>query len=300
MSAVSRIGLGTAQFGSRYGISNRAGRPDEREIAAILVRAFEAGVDIIDTATAYGDAEEIVGRHWPRSRAPRVVTKVPPVQAAVIEARDGQRWLDAIAASRDRLRIDKVHAVLAHHAADFVKPGWQHLVDALAQAKADSLTAYIGASIYDVGQLTLIESRFCPEIVQLPLNALDRRPLETGVLARLKSAGAEIHVRSVFLQGLLLMAPDDLPDFFAPVRGEIAALHRRWQEQGMSVLAGCLAFALRQKEVDAVIVGVNRRAEFDEIVAAVESASHVTAEADMPPAIDAAFLDPSRWPAFNA
>src|SRR6185312_7270942 len=99
-----------------------------------------------------------------------------------------------ICASRDRLRIDKVHAVLAHHAADFAKPGWQHLVDALAQAKADGLTAYIGASIYDVVQLTLIESRFCPEIVQLPLNALDRRPLETGVLARLKSAAAEIHV----------------------------------------------------------------------------------------------------------
>src|SRR6185437_14499852 len=151
MNALSRIGLGTAQFGSRYGISNREGRPDEGEIASILARAFEAGIDLIDTATAYGDAEKVIGRCWPRGRVPRIVTKVPPVQVAVIEARDGQRWLDAIATSRDRLRIDKLHAVLVHHAADFAKPGWQYLADALAQAKARGLTAHIGASIYDAG-----------------------------------------------------------------------------------------------------------------------------------------------------
>jgi aryl-alcohol dehydrogenase-like predicted oxidoreductase len=129
------------------------------------------------------------------------------------------------------------------------------------------------------------------------LNALDRRPLESGLLARLKGAGTEIHVRSVFLQGLLLMMPDELPDYFAKVREEIAGLHRLWQEQGLTAAAGCLAFALQQPEVDAVIVGVNQRSELDEIIAAVLPVARATIEAGPAPTVDARFLDPSCWPA---
>src|ERR1019366_2184149 len=102
MMALSRIGIGTAQFGSRYGISNRHGRPDEREVVDILDRAIEAGIDLLDTATVYGDAERIIGRHLPIGHRLRIVTKTPPVSAPTIEARDGQQWLDAIAASLER------------------------------------------------------------------------------------------------------------------------------------------------------------------------------------------------------
>jgi aryl-alcohol dehydrogenase-like predicted oxidoreductase len=82
------------------------------------------------------------------------------------------------------------------------------------------------------------------------------------------------------------------------VRKDIASLQTRWREQGLSAVAGCLAFALRKQEVDAVIVGVNRCAELDEIIAAVKFAPNVAATVDSVPTIDAAFLDPSRWPKF--
>lgn len=296
MSALSRIGLGTAQFGSRYGISNRQGQPDEREVAAILERAVAAGIDLFDTATAYGDAERIIGRHLPRGRTPRIVSKVPPVAAAAVQAGDGRAWLEAVAASLDRLRVGKLHAVLVHRASDFAKLGWQHLADALAQARQRGLTEHIGASVYDADQLALIGSRFAPEIVQLPLNALDRRLIDSGMLARLKSAGTEIHARSIFLQGLLLMPPHDMPEFFAPVRGPIGSLQQGWRAQGLSALAGCLAFALRRPEIDAAIVGVNRLAELDEIIAAVAAAEHTAVDPGVPTNIDATYLDSSRWP----
>lgn len=296
MTALSRIGIGTVQFGTRYGISNRHGRPDERQVADILDRAIEAGVDVLDTATAYGDAESIIGRLLPAGHPIRIVTKTPPVHAQTIEARDGQQWLDAIAASLERLRVDKVHAVLVHHTTDLDKPGWQHLVEALATAKERGWTARIGASVYAADQLALVENRLDPEIVQLPLNALDRRPIESGLLARLQAAGTEIHVRSVFLQGLLLMMPDEMPEFFAPVRKEIADLHRRWQGQGVNALAGCLAFALQQSQVGAVIVGVNRRSELEEIIAAVGAAAHAAIDFGPAPKVDSIYLDPSRWP----
>jgi aryl-alcohol dehydrogenase-like predicted oxidoreductase len=294
MNRLSRIGLGTAQFGSHYGISNRHGRPSERDIADILGRVIEAGVDLLDTATAYGDAESIIGRHLPVNHQIRIVTKVPPVRSESIEVRDGRQGLDAIADSLERLRVDSVHGVLIHQAPDLAKTGWQHLVEALQEMKARGWTAHVGASVYDADQLALVESRLRPDLVQLPLNALDRRPIASGMLARLKAAGTEIHARSVFLQGLLLMIPDELPKFFDSVRQEIVDLHRRWQEQGLNALAGCLAFALQQPEIDAVIVGINRRSELDEIIAAATAPAAV----DIGPApnVDQIYLDPSRWP----
>ncbi len=295
MKTRPRLALGTAQFGGHYGISNRDGRPDEREIAAILERASEAGIDMLDCATAYGGAEAIVGR-WLGARRLRVVTKVPAVQSAVIEASDGAAWLDVVAQSIERLRVEKLDSLLVHHAADFAKAGWQHLRDALATAQQRGWTARVGASIYDAEQLALVESRMNVEVVQLPLNVLDRRPIESGLLQRLATAGKEIHIRSVFLQGLLLMAPEELPGYFWAAREQIVGLQRRWQERGLSALAGCLAFVAQRTEVDRIVVGVNRRAELDEIIDAWRQAGDCAIDFGPTPDISAAYLDPSRWP----
>ncbi len=216
----------------------------------------------------------------------------------MIEARHGRMVLDSLAASLDHMRVDMVHGFLVHHAGDLAKPGWQHIVEAMAEVRARGWANRIGVSIYNSDQLALVESRFAPQLVQLPLNVLDRRPIASGMLAHLKAQGAEIHARSVFLQGLLLMKPSELPDFFLPVREDIAAMQRRWAEQGRSPIAACLAFALQQAEVDAVIVGVNRCAEFEEIVGAARQNGGIR-QYDAAPVVDPVYLDPSRWPSFS-
>jgi aryl-alcohol dehydrogenase-like predicted oxidoreductase len=293
-----RLGLGTVQFGLDYGVSNRAGRPTEDEVAAILARAVEAGVGYLDTAPAYGDAEVLIGRYLPPRHDLRIVTKLSPVAAAVIEARHGAAMLETLARSLEHLRVDRVHGVLVHHAADLAKPGAEHIVDALLQARERGWTDRIGVSVYDAEQLALAETRFHPQAVQLPLNILDRRPIQSGMLSRLKAQGVEIHARSVFLQGALLMNPNELPQFFAPVREHIACLQQRWSGAGLSALAGCLAFALQRPEIDAVIVGVNRLAELGDIVAAVDRSGNICP--DVPAAsIDPIYLDASRWPALG-
>jgi aryl-alcohol dehydrogenase-like predicted oxidoreductase len=295
---LARLGLGTVQFGSEYGVSNRDGRPGEREVAAVLTRAAEVGVGYIDTAPAYGDAEALVGRHLPRGHGLRIVTKTPAIADATIEARHGRLVRDSLAASLDRLRVDKVHGLLVHHADDLAKPGWQHIVNALSEAQTRGWVGCIGASVYNPDQLALVESRLTPQLIQLPFNVLDRRPIASGVLSHLKAAGVEIHARSVFLQGLLLMKPSELPDFFLPVRDDIAALHRCWAKEGRSAIAGCLCFVLQQPEIDAVIVGVNHCKEFNEIVD-VASQSGSIGDRDLMPVVDPVYLDPSRWPAFG-
>ena len=295
---LSRLGLGTVQFGLEYGVSNRKGHPIQREVANILARAIEAGIGYIDTAPAYRDAEALLGRYLPSGHGLRIVTKTPPITDATIEARHGRLVLNSVAASLDRLRADRVYGFLVHHAGDLAKPGWQHVVEALEEARANGWVSRIGASIYNSDQLAMIETRFVPQLVQLPLNVLDRRPIASGALARLKAKGTEIHARSVFLQGLLLMKPNELPDFFLPIREGIATLQQHWAEQNRSAIAACLAFALQQPEIDAVIVGVNRVAEFDEIVEAAMQSDRIQ-DCVEAPLVDPVYLDPSRWPAFH-
>jgi len=298
MTMLSRLGLGTVQFGLDYGVSNRAGRPAEREIAAILARVPGAGVGFIDTAPAYGEAELLIGRYLPPGHGLRIITKANAIMDTTITARHGRQVLDSLAASLDRLKVNAVHGFLVHQSEDLARTGWQHLVDAMLEARTRGWTKRIGASVYNSDQLALVESRFHPELVQLPLNVLDRRPIATGLLARLKSAGVEVHARSVFLQGLLLMGPDELPEFFAPLRQTIVRLRETWQRRGQSALSGCLSFAFRQPEIDAVIVGVNRLNEFEQIEAAVASLTDADADIALDQPVDPAYLDPSRWPDF--
>ena len=152
-------------------------------------------------------------------------------------------------------------------------------------------------SVYDETQLSLAESRFRPELVQLPLNALDRRLVVSGALARLKARGVEVHARSVFLQGLLLTPPSDLPDFFQPLQS--AASEDAWRMGAARAVAArrrVLPSFCDQNEVDAAIVGVNSIAEFDEITAAVADIGDAQTDSDVMPPVDPIFLDPSRWP----
>ena len=297
MTDLSRVGLGTVQFGMHYGVSNRVGQPDEREVAAILERAVARGVRYLDTASAYGDAEILLGRHLPSGHNLRIVTKMPPVRDEHIGARHKQQWLDALALSLERLKVSAVYGLLVHQADDLDKPGWQYLAEALQEAQASGLVSHIGVSIYDENQLRLADSRFRSDLIQLPLNALDLRLIASGALARLKARGVEVHARSVFLQGVLLAPPSDLPDFFQPLRQRLVEMHGGWSRRGLSPLAACLAFVLRQTNVDAAIVGVNSLTEFDEIAAAIAEVDNAEVDYDAMPPVDPIYLDPSRWPA---
>jgi aryl-alcohol dehydrogenase-like predicted oxidoreductase len=297
---LSRLGLGTVQFGMHYGVSNRIGQPDEAEVAAILDRAEQAGVGYIDTAFAYPNAEFLIGRYLaPRSKS-RIVTKTAPIGGVRIESRDKTKILDALALSMERLRIDRLYGVLVHHANDLGKQGWEHLVDALTEARSRGWVERIGASVYNDDELQLVESRFVPDIIQGPFNQLDTRLTSSKCFSRLKAGGTEMHARSVFLQGLLLMPPASLPAFFEPVKATLTLLREKWSERGVSPLAGCLRFVLGHPDIDVAIVGVNSLSEFDEIrSAAVFDPTGLRATAECLPAIDKKYLDPSLWPSFK-
>ncbi len=290
-----RLGLGTAQFGLAYGVSNRTGRPHEAEVGEILKVAAGAGCGYIDTAPAYGDAESVVGRAMRVDCPSKVVSKISPIDDTQITREHIRAVLSSIEATRFRLRLDQLYGVLVHRASDFAKPGSEYIVEALERAVSMGWVQRIGASVYDLAELRLAEEKMRLTLVQVPLNVLDQRILQGGCLTKLRRAGVEIHARSIFLQGLLLMDPEDIHPFFDPIKQHLRSLRESWRRQDQTPLASCLSFAIDCEAVDAVIVGVTSVTELREILNIVGGATLFQTAAPVVD-IDEMYLNPTRWP----
>ena len=282
------LGLGTAQFGMDYGISNRGGRVAEPVVAALLNRAWEADVRLLDTAAAYGESETVLGRAL-GGRAFRVVTKTPPAIA-----KDGGSLAAELAAQLARLDRTSIYGLLVHHAKELLGHGGTDLYRELRALKERGLVERIGVSAYDGVELDAVAGRFDLDLVQIPFNVFDRRCAEGGRLARLKAQGVEIHARSAFLQGVLLMAPEALPNHLRGLDAPLRAFRAAARAAGLTPLQAALSFVKRSGEIDVVIVGVTGLAEFDEVVAGFVDA----APFDGTPLAqrDARLINPSLWP----
>jgi hypothetical protein len=185
--------------------------------------------------------------------------------------------------------------LLVHHSDD-LRPGRGESLWALLQnLKSRGLVAKIGVSVYDPHDLDWILDRYSIDIVQLPFNLYDQRFLWTGWLERLQRAGVEVHARSAFLQGLLLMSAERLPAQFASWRGHHQKLHREWEKAGVSPLAGSLRFCLEQPQIDHVIVGCETPEQLDEILQAAALDTGVLPDAASFAVDDGAVIDPRRW-----
>lgn len=296
MTAPSRLALGTAQFGLDYGITNRAGQVGANEIATILRSASDDRIDTLDTASLYGESEAAIGR-CEASASFRVVTKTPKFGDAASAEEAVARLHHSLDSSLERLQRRTVDALLLHDANDLLGPHGAELWAALEQAKTAGLTRKIGISVYHGAQIDRALDRYPIEILQLPFNPLDRRLIEGGQIARLASAGVEIHARSLFLQGLLLQAPDAIEPRFGPLREAVADLHAWAAAAGLSTLEGILALALQIPEIARFVVGVTSQSELQEIVIAgkvAERVQQLPSFASSAP-LDQRHLDPSRW-----
>ena len=289
MPLATRLALGTVQFGLDYGVTNSAERPGFDEVRHILARARAAGIDLLDTAYAYGDSETLLGQIPDLCSAFGIVTKTPPaLEPSAIEA--------AFTQSLSRLGCSPLYGLLVHSGRDLAGPGGVQVLDALQRLKERGLVARIGASVYEASELDAILERFVPDLVQLPLSVLDQRLAVSGHLDRLKALGTEIHVRSVFLQGVLVTPPENAPAFLGPYRGHLETVARRFRELGLSPLAGCLAFPLQHPAVDRVVVGVCSRREIEQVIEAANDVPEAAADVSDLASNDARFVDPRTWP----
>jgi len=282
-----KLAIGTAQFGMPYGISNKSGQTSQLEAKKILNMAFEGRVDTLDTAVAYGDSELTLGQvgvaEW------NVISKIPPMPSASINGFD---WvIKHIKASLSNLKIDKLNAVLLHAPEQLLSSDGKEIIQAMEEAKLLGLVKKIGYSIYSPKLLSSLLEVFKPDIVQLPLNIFDQRVINTGWLAKMIEMDIEIHARSIFLQGLLLMNPAQRPTYF----NKWDKLFKNWDSMvaGKNALETCFSFVKSIDGISRVVVGVESQAQLSQLLfawrkAAPMSAPQLSCE-------DEALINPFNW-----
>lgn len=288
----ARLALGTVQFGLPYGVANTQGQVSYDQAEAMLEAMRTAGIDTIDTAIAYGEAETVLGRIGLSGF--RLISKVPALCEPALAVDD---WVVAqVEASLERLRVPRLGGLMLHAPDDLLGPHGSDLARGLQRARDMGLAERIGLSVYSPEQLAALVDRLPVEILQIPLNVFDRRFVETGWLDRLVADDVEVHARSVFLQGLLLMPSDRVPSKFAPFRTLIDGWHA-WLSgdaaAGRSTVQACLAHVASYVGISRLVVGADSLAQLQDIIEAASTAPLRAPESLASPATP--LINPAQW-----
>ena len=284
-----KLALGTAQFGFDYGLTNKIGKVNGSEVSRILDLCLSAGIDTLDTAIIYGDSEGELGAagvsKW------KVNTKLPPLPNENI---DINNWIRSqISLSLQRLKISNLNGLLIHNPHDLFSASGPSILRVLDKLRGEGLIHKIGVSIYNPDELDNLLALYRFDLVQSPLNILDRRIIESGWAEYLHSNNIELHTRSVFLQGLLLMHPDCRSKKFNRWL-PIWDAWKDWLEASkLTALEACLAYAFSHNSVDKVIVGVDDHNQLREILSSLKLLSIDPPNWPMP--IEAKLINPSLW-----
>ena len=265
MTSQPHLCLGTAQFGLSYGITNSGGQVSETEVAHILRNAEKSGVCWLDTAQAYGNAEEVLGRQLPKGHLYRFISKLPAQASPEFVLHDVESWESAFVSSCRRLGCSRLDSFLLHQPSDLFKPGGHILEEWLLSLRQRGLVQRLGVSIYAAADLEGVNPHLL-DLVQLPLSLYDQRLLMDGTVSRLKAVGTAIHARSLYLQGLLLKPADQWPAWVAePVRGHHRRLEALADARGCHLLDLALGFAREQTDLEAVVLGLCSLAELNQL-----------------------------------
>lgn len=285
-----RIEIGGVQFGSIYGVSNTSSREvSYSEVSNILNYAQSVGINCIDTAISYGDSERKLGAHGVSNY--QVITKLPSIPK---DCPNIFTWAEGqLMESLSRLKLSKVYGFLLHNPQDLNGKKGEDLWGALISFKKKNLVDKIGYSIYNPDDLDIFFDSFSPDIVQAPYNILDQRLSLSGWMDRLFQAGIEIHVRSVFLQGLLLMKKNQRPKKFDRWSYIFEKFDLWLKENNLTPMQALTSFALSDPRITKVVIGVDNLLQLEEIVSNLEVKTRYFPGEICTSDID--LIDPSRW-----
>ena len=284
-----KLALGTVQFGLPYGIANQAGQVSRSEAKTMLQLALANGMDTLDTAIAYGDSEKCLGEVG--TQGFNVVTKLPALPDSCM---DVSGWVEQqVNASLSRLGVTEVYGLLLHRSDQLIGSNGVALYKALQTLKDNGQVKKVGVSIYSPSELAVLMPRYRFDLVQAPFNLVDQRLYSSGWMQRLKDDNVEIHTRSAFLQGLLLMNQADIPSKFLKWDSLWRTWHKWLADSHISAVQACLAFPLSFSEIDRVIVGADSVSQLSQIISATKRPTNLNLpnmQCD-----DEDLISPARW-----
>lgn len=293
------LGLGTAQFGFPYGISNRNGQCSLEGVQAILGLAMKQGIKLIDTAASYGESEAVIGQCLAAGNQAKIITKTPSF-VGIDSKNDAVTFLEkTFKRSLERLCRSQIYGLLLHSCQDALGEKGECLIAAMAGLREAGLVERIGVSVYDAAQIDQVMDKFQIDIIQVPFNVFDQRLERSGHLRLLKDSNVVIQVRSVFLQGLVLMEPREIPAYFNLARPLLRQFHRDVAEAGLTAVSAALNFIQRNQYVDQVLVGVTSVDELAEIMNPWFDQDSYNIDYTAYAITDERILNPALWPSDN-
>ena len=254
---ISQMSLGTVQLGMNYGISNTVGKPDESESFAMLSAALENGITSIDTARAYGDSEDVLGRFFAQytGRRPFINTKI-----ARSSGENGleKEAIESIETSLEKLRMKKVDSIMLHSDGTFDE-NCKELVPVMESLVKRGYTDMVGVSIYHAGEVGALLAHDVFNIIQIPMNIFDQRLILGGWVEKLAQKRIVTCVRSVFLQGLFFMDPDQFTDegLIGYAAGPLRRLRELAEKENMTVPEFSIAYIRDLEGVTSLVLGAD-------------------------------------------
>ena len=285
---LNRIVIGTAQFGSNYGISNTKGKVNSIEIKKILEYAATLGIDTLDTAKSYGSSEEelsnFISDYW------HVSTKI---QRMPDNLKDVYTWMEnQIDESMNRLGVKSFSSLFFHDPMQLLEKDGSLMWKSIQKLKEKKQVNKIGFSIYSPKELDKLLNLYKPDVIQVPYNILDRRIEESGWLKKLQNINIEVQARSIFLQGLLLMDIKDRPDKFFPW-SDIWSKWEGWLKNNkLTATQAAFAFAFQNTRFNKIVIGIENVEQLKEIY--MNLSLNISSFPDFD-VHDINLIDPSKW-----
>ncbi len=284
MNYVHKLVLGTVQFGLNYGINNHSGQVKQEEADKILQWAKRSGINTLDTSSAYGTSECVLGKSLSENDLHfQIVSKYPQSDENVATV-----W----ASSMEKLQQKKLYGYLVHHF-EFYQSHPQ-LWEGMKQLKAEGKVEKIGFSLYNTDQLQyLLDNGVEFDILQFPYNLFDRQ--FDVYLSPLKQCGVEVHTRSAFLQGLFFKDLDSLSWQLEPLKPYLSRIRSYCATHSITIEQCALSFVLQKNFIDGVLIGVDNVNQLQNNINVAIHTVEVNELAEQINVKETSLLNPSNW-----
>lgn len=281
----NKIILGTVQLGLNYGINNKSGKPSEFQSFQILDAAWKSQIDTLDSADGYGNAVEIIGKYNSiRNHSFRVINKFKDT---------GESLEQQLERTLTLLNQPSLWCYMYHQFSDWESKKFNSTLEKL---RNERLIDRVGVSIYSSDELVRLIDDPKIDIIQLPANLLDLDDSKIRLLKEAKGTGKEIHVRSIYLQGLFLKDPDELTGNLTALAPYLRKLHAISSERQIDLKKAALNFILQRDFVDRVVLGVDSVEQLEDNLAAIDKNLQVDVFNGINVADNQKYLlNPSNW-----
>ncbi len=247
-----KIILGTAQFGMKYGINNHDGILSDEKLKNLLIKAKQKQIIHLDTALDYGNAQKRLGKIGLKGF--KFISKLKSLSSF-------ENLQEKVNEILNQLNTKKIYALLFHSPSELIENPiiWSWF----KELKNTHPDLKIGYSVYNIEELDyLLKIGIIPEIIQIPFNIFDHEFEDR--FEQLVKLNIEIHVRSVFMQGLFFMDPDNLPYKVLGIKNELKQLNKICMKWNISVGHAALQFVANKKQISGVVIGIDSINQLDD------------------------------------